>query len=135
MGWVSNWASYWLVTLSDSVLSPIPAFLVNRVNLESKVLWVGWCPYHYIGVPAWLQEMTSSGSISPVKVTPQLILFYPLCQVSVMSWRCPLPHQLQIFIHSHGHLSCLSPYTSYNMLLIRLLFIKKHIGLNSAIMG
>jgi hypothetical protein len=42
---------------------PVSAFLVDRINFGLKVLWVGWYIYSSIGVPAWLQEMASSGSI------------------------------------------------------------------------
>ena len=44
--------------------SPMPAFLVHRINFELKVLWVGWYLYCSTGVPAWLQQVASSGSIS-----------------------------------------------------------------------
>jgi hypothetical protein len=32
----------------------MPILLVNRINLELKVLWVGWCLYHFTGVPVWM---------------------------------------------------------------------------------
>ncbi|EDL00034.1 mCG141415 [Mus musculus] len=66
MGWSSNWASYWLAIPSVSAPSLIPAFIVDRINFGLKVLWVGWCSYCPTVVPAWLQELASSGSISPV---------------------------------------------------------------------
>jgi hypothetical protein len=37
----------------------VPAFLIDRKNLESKDLWVGWYPYLSMGDPAWLQEVAS----------------------------------------------------------------------------
>ena len=43
----------------------VPAFLVNRTNFGSKVLWVGWHPYHSTLGTAWLQKVTISESISP----------------------------------------------------------------------
>jgi hypothetical protein len=59
---------------------------------------VGWCPYCSTGVPAWLHEVDSLGSLSPMlwvtaKVTPIDFWMPPLIQVSVSSWRCSLhPH-------------------------------------------
>jgi hypothetical protein len=44
----------------------VPAFLVDRINFGLKVLWVGWSPFSFTGVPSWLQEVVSSGSISPM---------------------------------------------------------------------
>ena len=53
--------------LLQSLIHPsVPAFLVDRIKFESKVLWVGWYLYCSTRVPAWLREVTSSGSISPV---------------------------------------------------------------------
>jgi hypothetical protein len=49
-----------LVIPSVCVPSPIPAFLVDRINFGLKVLWVGWFPYHSIGTPAWLEEVPVS---------------------------------------------------------------------------
>ena len=57
MEWVSSWASYCLNIPPVSVLSPIPAFLVDRINFGYQVLQVCWCPYAF---PAWLQEVGSS---------------------------------------------------------------------------
>ena len=65
-----------LVVANSPVFVPplVPAFLVDRINFGLKVLWVGWCPYLSIGVPAWLQEVASLGSISPQLRSPPLIL-------------------------------------------------------------
>jgi hypothetical protein len=57
-----------------------------------KVLWVCLCLY--CQVPAWLQEMGSSGSTFPVlwvtaKVTFIAFWVPPLSQVFVSFWRCP----------------------------------------------
>lgn len=93
-------------------LGSIPSsFLVDRINLGSKILWVGWCSYSSTGIFTLLQEVASSGSISPMlRVTAKITTFdcwvSPLSQVSVWSWWCPTcPHhcQLQIPIYSHGH--------------------------------
>jgi hypothetical protein len=65
MEWVSSWACYWLAIPSVSAYSSIPELLIDRINFRLRVLWVGWCFYHFTGVPAWLQEVASSGSISP----------------------------------------------------------------------
>lgn len=46
--------------------SPTSAFLVDRISIRSKVLWVGCCPYLCTRVPAWPQEAASPASISPV---------------------------------------------------------------------
>ena len=37
-----------------------------RINFGSKVLWMGKCACSSTGIPPWLQEVASSGSISPV---------------------------------------------------------------------
>ena len=66
MGWDSSWAGYWLAILSVSALSPVLPLLVDRINLGLKVLWVGWQLYQSNAISAWLQEVASSGSISPV---------------------------------------------------------------------
>jgi hypothetical protein len=58
------WADYWLAILPVFVPSLVLGFLVDRINFVSKVLWEGWCSYCSIGVPAWLQEEATSGSIS-----------------------------------------------------------------------
>ena len=29
-------------------------FFVDRINFRSKVMWVGWYPYHFTGVPVYL---------------------------------------------------------------------------------
>ena len=50
------------------------AFPVDRINLRSKVLWVGWCIYSSTEGRAWLQDVASSVSIS--LVSPSLILFF-----------------------------------------------------------
>ena len=46
------------------VLCSIHAFLLDRTNLGSKVLWVDWYPYPSTGDPAWLQEVAPLGSMS-----------------------------------------------------------------------
>jgi hypothetical protein len=61
-----GWVGYCLAIPTVSAPSPMPAFLVDRMVLGLKVLWVGWCLYHSTRVPAWLQEVASSGCISPV---------------------------------------------------------------------
>jgi hypothetical protein len=53
-------------SLSFLLHAQVPEFLVDRINFMSKVLWVDWNTYHITGVPAWLQEVASSGSISPM---------------------------------------------------------------------
>ena len=40
MEWVSSWADYWLDALSVSVPSLDAAFLIDRINVGLKVLWV-----------------------------------------------------------------------------------------------
>jgi hypothetical protein len=54
MGWISSWVSYWLAISSVSAPSPMPEFLIDRINFGLKILWVGWCFYHSTGGPAWL---------------------------------------------------------------------------------
>jgi hypothetical protein len=47
-----------------SIPGAVPAFLVERIHLGLKVLWVGWYLYNSTAVPAGLQEVVaSSGSI------------------------------------------------------------------------
>lgn len=60
----------------------VPAFLLNGTNVESKVLWVSWCPYPSTGCPAWLQEVASSGSMSP-------LLSIPAKVIRIDSWEPP----------------------------------------------
>lgn len=62
-------------------------------HFRSKFLWVGWCPYHSVGVPAWVQKVASSGSISAmlwisVKGTPIDSWAPPYSRSLVLSWRC-----------------------------------------------
>jgi hypothetical protein len=45
---------------------PNPCTSVDRINLGSKDLWVGECPYCSPGVLVWLQEVASSDFISPI---------------------------------------------------------------------
>ena len=84
-----------LVNCSLSLCSIPHPCIIDRIKFRWKVLWVGWCPYHSIGVPAWLQEVTSSGSIFPilwftVKDTPIDSWELPFSQVSGFPWRCIL---------------------------------------------
>lgn len=51
------------------------SFLVGRTNYGLIVLWVGWYPYLSTGGPDWLQEVSTSGSITPLLgVSPRVIL-------------------------------------------------------------
>ena len=43
----------------------IRAYLEGRANFASKALWVGWWPSFFNGSPTWLQEVTTSDSMSP----------------------------------------------------------------------
>ena len=63
MRWVSIWASHWLVIPSVSALSL--SHLAGRTPFVWKALQVFPRPYPSIGSPAWLQEVATSGSISP----------------------------------------------------------------------
>lgn len=47
-----------------------PAHLVGRTNCRLKVLWFGWCPSPYTRSLAWLQDMASSGFVSPIAGSP-----------------------------------------------------------------
>lgn len=44
----------------------IQAATIERTNFKLKVFWVGLCPYPSTRSPACLQEVSSSGSISPL---------------------------------------------------------------------
>ena len=128
---VSSWASYSLAIPPVSTPSPVPAFLVERINFRLKVLWEDWYLYHSTGVPAWLQKEGFSGSISPMpwvlaKATPIDSWEPPLSHVFGTASRCPLPLPLQIsppvadfhsFTWPSGHLYCLSLYLSLNTLI------------------
>ena len=65
-GCVSSWPFYCLAIPSVSAPSFVPAFLVDRTNLELKVLWVDHCLYPLTKGTVWLQEVTTSGSIVPL---------------------------------------------------------------------
>ena len=75
--------------------SPVPIFLVDRINFGLKFLWVGWCLYCSTGVPARLQEVTSSGSIAPMRGGLFFFSFVlSLCEFHTMSPNCshlPVP--------------------------------------------
>jgi hypothetical protein len=51
---------------SVSAPTPFPTFLIYRINFGFSVLVVGSCSDHSTGVSGWLQEVASSGSISPM---------------------------------------------------------------------
>lgn len=83
---------------------------------------IGWCPYNPTGVPAWVQEVASSNSISPVlcvtaKVNPliRVCLPYPRSLSGPGGDALAHPHicQLKISIHFHAILviSLASPHT------------------------
>ena len=95
MGWVSSWAGYWMTSVH---LCSIPySWISCRQNkFGLKDLWVGWCPYCSIGVPACLLKVTTSGSISLMlwviaKDTTIDSWESLLSQVSFSSWPRPLP--------------------------------------------
>ena len=67
MGWVFNCAGY----CSVSTPSPVPAFLVDRVNFGSNVLWVGWHFYCATQVPV---RLASSDLISPQRLRSPLLI-------------------------------------------------------------
>jgi hypothetical protein len=46
----SSWVGYWLVIPSVFASSPMPSFLVDKINFGLKVLWVSWCLYCSTGV-------------------------------------------------------------------------------------
>jgi hypothetical protein len=85
-------------------------FFVDRINFGLTVLWVGWCLYNSTGVPVWLQQVASSGSMSPMSQprSPSLILGclpYPTSPSSPEdAFPHPHPCQLKISIHYHGNL-------------------------------
>lgn len=53
----------------------VPALLVGGTNFGSQVSWVGLCSYSSSGSPAWLQDVTTAGSIFP----PSRILRWSQC--------------------------------------------------------
>jgi hypothetical protein len=86
MKWVSSCASYWLVIPSVSTPSPVPAFLVDRINF-------GWSFCRWVGVP-----ITPLGFLLLQVPYPQCFesQFHipidswvpPLSQVAVKFWGC-----------------------------------------------
>jgi hypothetical protein len=58
----------WLLLAIPSVSAslPIPEFLIGRRERLKDFECVGWGLYHSTGVPVWVQEVATSGSISPV---------------------------------------------------------------------
>ena len=117
---VSSWAVNWLTLTSVSMPSPVPVILVERIHFGLKVLWVCWCPYHSIGVLPRLQNVTSSGSISPmiwVTAKDSLIDSWApaLYQVSFSSWRS---HHLHTTVSCRFHfiLMAIWPYLLYTLI-------------------
>ena len=84
---------------------------------------MGWCSYRSVGIPAWVWEVTSSGSLSLIlwviaKDTPIDSWVPPKFQVSVPFWRgTPAPPLVEDF-HSNtwssGYSSCISPHLILN---------------------
>ena len=56
---------YSLRLCSSFVCVCVPALLVGRTHFGSKAYLVNGCPYPYTESLAWLQEVATSGSISP----------------------------------------------------------------------
>lgn len=70
----------------------VPAFLLDRIDFVLNILWAGWCSYPSTGGPAWLQEVATAYSITPLlgvseKLSQRLTGVFPF---SGMSWRCSL---------------------------------------------
>jgi hypothetical protein len=98
---------------------PCPCISCRQVKFGLKVLWVGWCPYCSNGVLAFLHQVASLGSISP-------LLWVSAKVISIDSWETPWsqvssmwgvsfplpPHQLQISVNSPGPLTLSSPLLS-----------------------
>jgi len=86
----------------------VPAFLLDRANLGSKGLWVDWYPYPSTRSLTWLQEMDSSGSMSPLlgflAKVPHIHSWEPNSQSQVTGTSKdsshPHPWQVQVSIHS-----------------------------------
>jgi hypothetical protein len=104
-------------------LSPVSEFLVDKINIGLKVLYIGWYPYWCTRVPDWLQEVACSGSISPMlwvtaMVTPINSWAPPLfqdCHNLEMLPPYPIPQTPSVadfhsFLWPSGHLSCPSPH-------------------------
>jgi hypothetical protein len=60
------WTNYWMVISPVSPSSLIPVLLVDRINFGSNVFWMCWCFSCSNGVHACLEEVASSGFISPM---------------------------------------------------------------------
>lgn len=66
MAWVSSWASLELVLPSNSSLSLTSVSPVGSKTCRYKFLSLGWYHNPSIGSFVWLQEMTYSGTYSPL---------------------------------------------------------------------
>ena len=102
----------WLLVFHSPVfaLSPVLAFLVTSVSMGLNICWVCMWLYHSLGVPALLQEIASSGSISPMKwviaKVNSIESWMPcLSQVLMMPSSPPHPSLFWISFHFHGHKS------------------------------
>ena len=120
MRWISSWVGCCLTIPSVSVLSTDPAFLIGRINLGLKLLWVDWCPYHCTGVPAsykrWPLHDTYPHCHEDLLRSPPLILGLFLYTMSVAS-EIPspfapfLPAEGSIQFYGHLAICTVSPHT------------------------
>lgn len=108
---------YWLSLPSVSTSTLISASLVERMNLEWKIVCVSWFPYFFKWA-SWLQEVHFSGSKEPLlwlwaKVTPFDCWGLPYPRSLTYSHNTCHPIPLRIFSLSPGilSLSCVSLYT------------------------
>jgi len=110
----------WPFPLSQ-VLSSMPAFLVGRINLGLKVLWVSWCSYSSIGFC-----MDTGGGFFrfhiPSVVSPSQSSWAPsLAKISVSCWTCPQTcpptsaSDFHPFSWQSSHLSCPYPHLNLNL--------------------
>ena len=84
MAWVNSLEDYWLTSPLGSDPSPVPTFLIERINFASKFSeWVG-----YRGWP--VQVLYPQYCESQLRLPPIDSWVSSLSKVSVMSSRCPL---------------------------------------------
>lgn len=81
IGWVSIWGSHWLAIHFLSALT-LSLDILWAGHILIKGMWEDGCLYPSTGRPSWLQEVTTSGSISPLlgvlaRVTSREILRPP----------------------------------------------------------
>jgi hypothetical protein len=114
MVWISSWAGYCLAILLVSTPSPVPAFLVDRIQFVSKFyVWVG-IPVAPVG-SCWATGVNLFRFAIPNDMSHSLrsLLLILGCFPNLSSLAHPQDDPDQISIHFDGYLvfSSVSPHT------------------------